>query len=431
MEYRRRLRSRIILSFLLFGTGLTVLFAGTTLVMRELLEEELIESTLRREVDNFVDFKRDNPDPEAPFFFSNRIEADIYGRSKFANVPFDRRKFDTGVYDVVETDESGEPRHYKLAVRKTYDLWGFLEYDVTAQRRTRALLTYGLVVVVIVFALLSLVVAVWLSTRVLRPVTDLVGRVSAFDRGRRPGPLAPHFIDDEVGQLARALDDYARRLTELVERDREFNADVSHELRTPLAVVRGATELLLAQEGLPDKTRERIKRIERAARQSGELTQALLYLSRGERQAPADGESKDVAHIVEHVIDTHRPQLGGKPIEVVIEREAELEVAAPSAVLSVALGNLIGNAFKYTQEGRVTVRVQDQRVVVEDTGPGIKFEESDLVFERGYRGEKATGKGAGLGLSIVRRLCDLYGWRVSLAPRPDGGAVATLDFRGV
>ena len=66
---------------------------------------------------------------------------------------------------------------------------------------------------------------------------------------RSPRTLAPHFPDDEVGQLAEALDDYAARLTEVVQRDREFNADVSHELRTPLAVIRGAAELLLSQPG--------------------------------------------------------------------------------------------------------------------------------------------------------------------------------------
>ena len=429
MQYRRRLRSRIILSFLLFGTGLTGLFAGITLVMRELLEEELIVTTLRREVDNFVDFKRANPQPDALFKFSTRIEAEAYGRAKFANVPFDRRGFDTGVYDIREEDEDGNLRDYKLAVRKTDDLWGFLKYDVTEQRRTQSILTWGLAVVVLAFALLSLVVAVWLSTRVLRPVTDLVNRVKQFERSGRPEPLAPHFADDEVGQLAAALDDYSRRLTAVVERDREFNADVSHELRTPLAVIRGASELLLAQDGLPDKTRERIRRIDRAARQSSELTQALLLLSRSERQAPTDGETSDVGQVVDQVIDTYRPLLGTKPVEVRVERAAEAHIDAPAAVVSVALGNLIGNAFKYTPAGTVTVRVERGRVVVEDTGPGIKAEDATRLFERGVRGEGVVGKGAGLGLAIVRRLCELYGWEVSLAPRADGGAMAVLDFR--
>jgi signal transduction histidine kinase len=427
MRFRRRLRSRIILAFLVFGTGLTVTFAGITLVMREWLEDELIETTLQREVDNFVDFKRVNPDPNAPFVFSTDITARVFGRARFANVPFEWRGFDSGVHEIQEAGDDG-PRTYKLAVRKDDDFWGFLRYDVTEQRRTRNLLVGGLVFVVLGFAALSLVIAVWLSSRVLRPVTDLVARVRAFERGKQPPPLAPHFAGDEVGELAAALDDYSHRLNELVVRDREFNADVSHELRTPLAVIRGATELLLAQEGMPDKTRERVRRIDRAVRHSTELTQALLLLSRSERAAPTDGETSDVAQVVEQVIDTHRPQLGNKPVEVVVERIAPAQVAAPSSVLAVALGNLIGNAFKYTPAGRIEVRIEAHRVVIADSGPGIGADQAVRLFERGVRGEGAPGGGAGLGLAIVRRLCELYGWQVSLAPREGGGAVAVLEF---
>jgi len=426
MQYRRRLRSRIIISFLLFGIGLTTLFAGITLVMREWLEEELIESTLQTEVDKTAAVTRIDPARGRQQQFQT-IEGWTFGRNKFAEVPFEWQKYGTGVFDMEEAQD-GEMRAYKLAVNKSDDLWIFLRYDITEQRRTRNVLMIMLIGAVGVFAALSLAVAFWLSARVLRPVTDLVARVSTFRRGQRPDALAPHFAGDEVGRLASALDEYAERLTELVDRDRAFNADVSHELRTPLAIIRGATELLLTQEELPEKTRERIRRIDRAARQSSELTQALLLLSRNERQAPGDGENSDVAHVVEQVIETHRTQLGSKPVEVAIERNAAPHVAAPPAVLAVALGNLVGNAFKYTQTGKVTVRVDEDRVTVEDTGPGFKADESDKLFQRGYRGENTTGKGAGLGLAIVLRLCDLYGWRVSLVPRAEGGAIATLAF---
>ncbi|HVF35551.1 MAG TPA: ATP-binding protein [Candidatus Saccharimonadia bacterium] len=423
MRYRRQLRSRIIVSFLLFGVGLTGLFAATTLVMREWLEDELIESTLQREVDENAELTRRDPAAGriAPF---EVVQGWTYGRHQYANIPFDWQKYDTGVYDYEELVD-GEPRSYKLAVNKSDDYWLFLRYDVTEQRRTRTTLTLALFAAVGVFAALSLALAFWLSRRVLRPVTDLAARVAAFER--EPEPLASHYANDEVGQLAAALDDYARRLTELVERDREFNADVSHELRTPLAVIRGATELLLTSD-LGDRARERVRRIDRAARQSTELTDALLLLSRGERQGPGEGGTSDVVAIVEQVVETQRTQLGTKPVEVRIEKHAAPRIAAPASVLAVALSNLIGNAFKYTQAGHVLVRIDDDAVCVEDTGPGIDPEDAGKVFERGYRGAKAAGKGAGLGLAIVRRLCDLYGWRVMLAPRDGGGAVARLEF---
>jgi signal transduction histidine kinase len=427
MRSRRRLRTRIILAFLLFGVGLTATFAGITLVMREWLEEELIESTLQREVDSVVEQTRRDPASGGQVPFS-RIEGFTFSAARFANVPFAWRPYTAGVHEVQEVGEDGMVRTYKLAARKADDYWAFLKYDVTEERRTRNVLFWGIVVAVAAFAALSLLIAIWLSSRVLRPVTDLVARVRAFERGKKPPPLSPHFADDEVGELAAALDEYSRRLNELVVRDREFNADVSHELRTPLAVIRGATELLLAQDGLPEKTRERVRRIDRAARQSTELTQALLLLSRSERAAPTDGETSDVALVVEQVIDTHRPQLGQKPVEVHIERVEPSRVAAPSSVLAVALGNLVGNAFKYTPAGRVDVRIEAQRVSIADTGPGIGADEAAKLFERGVRGEGAGGSGAGLGLAIVRRLCELYGWHVALAPRPGGGAIATLDF---
>jgi len=104
-------------------------------------------------------------------------------------------------------------------------------------------------------------------------------------------------------------------------------------------------------------------------------------------------------------------------------------VDAPEAVLSVALGNLIGNACKYTNEGEVRVIVGDDEVAIEDTGPGLSEEDAAQLFERGYRGSGAGNtSGGGIGLSIVRRLCDLYGWTVSISPGNERGAVARLGF---
>ena len=426
MRYRRRLRSRIVISFALFGLGLTALFAAATIYLRVRLEDQLINSTLAREVQNFVDFKRENPDPTAPWRMT-LFEANIVRAGRTATIPFAWQKYESGVYDIEDLGREGKVRPYKLAVLKSADLWGYLKFDVSTQKLSERQLMITLGTSVLAFAIFSIVIGFWLSARVMSPVSDLARRVQAMSRSGRPEPLKAHFANDEVGQLAAALDDYSTRLTELVERDREFNADVSHELRTPLAVIASTTELLQGSPDLTDKLRERLRRIERAVRQSTELTDALLLLSRRERQAPNDGETTDVARVVEQVVDVQRPHLGNKPVTVRVEVEEPLATAAPSSVVAVALGNLIGNAFKYTHAGEVIVSVGHGRVSVEDTGPGIEPGDAEKLFERGVRGTSA-GKGAGLGLAIVRRLCELYSWRVTLAPRPQGGAVATLEF---
>ena len=83
----------------------------------------------------------------------------------------------------------------------------------------------------------------------MKPVSDLAKRLSQLGEETPSPGLARWFPDDEVGQLAAALDSYAERVHQLVERDREFNADVSHELRTPLAVISGAAEQLAKEYG--------------------------------------------------------------------------------------------------------------------------------------------------------------------------------------
>lgn len=426
MRYRRRLRSRIVISFALFGLGLTALFAAATIYLRMRLEDQLINNMLQRQLRNFVEFKRENPDPEAPWRVP-LFDASIYGVRKFGNVPFAWQGYENGVFDIEDVGNEGKQHPFKLAAYKDANYWAFLRFDISTQKLSERQLLTVLGASVFAFAIFSIVIGFWLSARVMSPVTDLARRVRAMSQTGRPEPLKTHFANDEVGQVAAALDDYSTRLTELVERDREFNADVSHELRTPLAVIASTTELLQGSPDLTDKLRERLRRIERAVRQSTELTDALLLLSRRERQAPTDGEATDVVRVVEQVVDVQRPHLGNKPVQVRVEVEEPLATAAPSSVVAVALGNLVGNAFKYTQQGEVVVTVGHGRVSVEDTGPGIAPEDAEKLFERGVRGTSA-GKGAGLGLAIVRRLCELYGWRVALAPRPQGGAVATLEF---
>ncbi len=427
MRYRRRLRSRIILSFFLLGFGLTALFATATVLLRERLEDQLIGEALFQNVEDFAgQFYRD-PEGSGGLPFQ-KITGIVYSERRFGNVPFQWRDLPDGVHEVTEEDAKGRQRTYKLAVKKDDGHWFFLRYDITQERASQQQLMYALIGVVFLFSVMSLVIGFWSSKRVISPLTELAHRMKGMAGSDKPAKLAPHFANDEVGQLAAVLDDYAEQMTALVKRDREFNSDVSHELRTPLAVIRGATELLLANPDFPEKTRQRLLRIERAAVQSTDLTTALLLLSRNER---GTGHTP-LLKLCHQLADASRTQLGGKPIEVIVQGDPNATAEAPEAVLAVALGNLIGNACKYTNQGEVRIVVEPHQVRIEDTGPGLSEEDAARLFERGYRGSGAGGTvGGGIGLSIVRRLCELYDWHVSIAPRPEQGAVATLRFTAV
>ena len=368
MQSRRKLRFRLIVSFALFGFGLSALFAVAALYVRAKVENQLINDSLQNDTDQAVDQIIAHPDQQA---HSELLEAWFKSDRTIYKMPLAWQDLGTGVHDIQETDTSGKARHYKLAVRRKNGIIGFTRYDISREDLGKRQLITSLIGAVIIFSLLSLGIGLWLSRKVLKPVTELAHRLRGFRKAGKAEPLAVHFADDEVGELAHALDEYSERLTAMVERDREFNSDVSHELRTPLAVIASTTELLQGSPDLSEKISERLKRIERASRQATELIEALLLLSRAERRGPTRGETTEVGKVASDVIESQRPQMRGKPIEIELIVNAPVTVNAPASVLSVALTNLIGNAIKYTLEGSVRVEVGNSRIEVIDTGPGI------------------------------------------------------------
>lgn len=427
MRNRRRLRSRIILAFVLLGFGLTTLFAFATNWTRSRVESQLVEDVMNRNIDEYAKQYYAQPGRKAEFgvqqMYGRVVKSDNFELLR-SEQP-DWYELRDGIHNVNGNNPDGTPFSYKLAVRKTPDEWFFLAYDMTQATRSEKQFNRWIYFSVLLFTLLSLLVGWWAASRVMSPVSELARRLKQSGRSAQPEALAAHFPDDEVGQLAEALDDYAARLTDVVQRDREFNADVSHELRTPLAVIRGAVELLLSKPDLEDKTRSRLGRIERAEQQCTDLISALLLLSRNERGHGAT----DVARLAEQLLDVHRTQLAGKPLALRIEGARGLVVDAPEAAVAVALGNLIANAVKYTSSGEVVVQMGPESVRVIDTGPGLSAEDAAKLFERGYRGTHAGhSQGGGIGLSIVRRLCELYGWDVRVMPGHERGVVAVLTF---
>lgn len=426
-RFRRRLRSRIILSFVLLGFGLTALFAFATNWTRGRVENEIVEDVMNRNIDEYARQYYAQPSKK-PEFGVQQMLGRVIGKERFEELRKDQPDWynlPDGIHSVQGTNADGTPFAYKLAVRKTTNEWFFLAYDMTQARQSETQFNRAIYISVIFFTALSLLVGWWAASRVMSPVSELAARLRAYRGSSDPKPLAPHFPEDEVGELAKALDDYSARLTEVVQRDREFNADVSHELRTPLAVIRGATELLLSRPDLEEKVSQRLQRIQRAEMQCTDLIGSLLLLSRNER---GQGNTL-VARVTEQLLDAHRAQLGSKPLTLRMEGESGLTVDAPESAVSVALGNLIGNAVKYTLEGEVVVKLMPDSVEVIDSGPGLSSEDAARLFERGYRGTHAGhSQGGGIGLSIVSRLCELYGWQVGVRPGEERGVIATLKF---
>jgi signal transduction histidine kinase len=273
------------------------------------------------------------------------------------------------------------------------------------------------------------------SKRAVSPVIWLANQVGQWDpqhpdaSALKPENL-PVDVEGETLTLASSLHDFASRISRFVEREHNFTRDASHELRTPLTVIRVAGDMMADDASLSPTTRRSLGRIQTAGRDMEALIEAFLILAR-EGDTGLPDEDFAVEEVVREEMDKVRPLISGKPVELHFEQEARLELHAPVRVFSVLFGNLLRNACNYTDRGRVSVAIRRNSVVISDTGIGMSAEELARVFEPFFRAGDRLKEGQGIGLSIVRRLSDRYGWPVRLESEPGRGTIVTISFPSV
>ncbi len=293
---------------------------------------------------------------------------------------------------------------------------------------------FGLVPLALV--LLVLYLSTWLAyraaQRAVSPITRLARQVDSLDAAA-PDPRAfdpARFAldaDHEVHTLAAALARFAERLNALVERERNFTRDASHELRSPLTVIRLAADVLLADQGLTSQARATVDRIRRAADDMGELVEVFLLLAREADTGPASTEVC-INEVIAEELERARTLAANERIGVEVQAECLLYARAPVKVLAVLLGNLLRNAFAYTDAGQVAVRIAPGEVVIADSGVGMTGEQLGRVFEAYVRAQPARRGGHGVGLNIVKRLSERFDWPIEIHSRPGEGTRVRVRF---
>jgi signal transduction histidine kinase len=261
--------------------------------------------------------------------------------------------------------------------------------------------------------------------RIVTPVTRLAQQVGQAHPEEVHLALSKLARDDEVGELARAFDRYAKRVHSFVEREKQFTGDISHELRTPLAVILGALEVLERDDRVTQIQGPRIERMKRAILETNKLCDALLLLAR-EREQTTSEPAYLTGDVVLACIDRNRHLLAADRVELEVQIAAEPHLMVERTLLEVLFGNLLRNAFSYTHSGKVTVRLEADSFVIEDTGIGIG--EADMAHIYEYQQRGANSKGEGIGLTLVKRICDRFGWGIRISSREGEGTRAEVWF---
>ncbi|TWH16552.1 two-component system sensor histidine kinase CreC [Pseudoxanthomonas taiwanensis] len=260
-------------------------------------------------------------------------------------------------------------------------------------------------------ALVAVLVTAWLSRR--------IGRLARYARAVAAGePAAPPPPGrDELGDLARALEDMRRKLEGKAYVE-QYVQSLTHEMKSPLAAIRGAAELL--QEPLPEAERQRFAR--NILQQQGRLTETIDKLLA-------------LAEVEQHGwLQRREPRLAAAGVDLCLELPAQPpRVAGDPFLLRQALGNLLDNALAFAPRGSMLVLALAEEggqavLRVLDRGPGVPDYALERVFERFYSLPRPDGqpRSSGLGLPFVREVARLHGGRAWLGNRAGGGAEAGL-----
>jgi signal transduction histidine kinase len=425
MRIEGSLRRRINRTFLLQAAAISIAAIISVLLAGAVIKHVLVTEALRMEAEYFWERHRGNP--ALPLPDTRNLQGYLVAPGHPAEVPEALRDLQPGFHEI-----SRGANFTTVFVSQQDGSRLFLVFD--GERVDELAAYFGLVPLVVVLVVLYL--SVWLAfraaQRAVSPVAWLAREVNRInpenpEERRLDLGLLPGDADEEITVLARALCALEDRLDAFVERERTFTRDASHELRTPLTVVRVATDLLLDQEDLSKTSRVTVERIRRSAGEMERLVEAFLLLARENEQGlPSDRLCLN--DLVKAEVDRLELILGNKPVVLQLEARCRLIVEAPEPVVASIIGNLLRNAVSYTDTGSVKIRIDSSGLVIEDSGIGMDADAVNEAFQPYYRGDPKRRGGHGVGLTIVKRFADRFGWHVAIDSRTGVGTRVAVRF---
>lgn len=286
-------------------------------------------------------------------------------------------------------------------------------------------------------ALISAIIGVYLARRIARPLEDLTAAADVLGSGDFSARVAASAGSTrEVESLVQTFNTLAANLERMETRLRFNNMAVAHELRTPLTVLQGGLQGIL--DGVFPMDRKMLADLLLQVEGLGRIVEDLRTLSLAiGQQLVMQRQRLDAAGVVAAVLSAARPMLEADGLTVETDLQPAPVSADPSRLRQAVLA-LVDNARRYAAGGgwlRVeTAPLPDGGVVIRllDRGPGFPEDMDAVAINPFWRGDasrsRATG-GTGLGLSVVQAIAVAHGGHLTLANRPEGGAVVAIHLR--
>lgn len=417
----RSLRHRIVLWLLAFATALTVALIAQGTVVIEYVERTVWRSMLEVELDHFIQRSREAPGER----WNGTAGFVVYAGRDHPDLPAELRGLEEGLHDDLLV---GGTNHVVL-VRDDDGTRYTLAMDIAQFSRDESGFEW-LTVAAAVLLLLAVSVAAAIGvSRLLRPLSRLAERIGAIRPEQAPGDieLEPG-AGSELVVIADAFNDYLRRNAQFVERERAFINTASHELRTPVAIIGGAAEVALQPGASAATAQQQLQRIQRTVQEMEQLIVLLLALAKEPARLASTSQPLALDALLPRIVDDHLHLTAGKSLQLRLAPLPRCQIHAPPGIVRAAVGNLLRNAIENSDSGCIDIRLdEDATVVIRDPGHGMSPEQISEIYTRMARVDGGRGD-SGIGLELIARLCEHFGWRLDLQSDPERGTTATLQF---
>ncbi|MBK6658800.1 MAG: HAMP domain-containing histidine kinase [Proteobacteria bacterium] len=422
-ERRPRLNARLLRAFLLQIALISATAVAGVYLAEFAIREMLIVSALEREADYFWSRYSITADTPAPN--TNTLIGYLF-TTNAAEIPAEFSSLKLGIHDLKTAVGDSVVHVSEVDGKRLY-----LVFDANNIQQLATWFGVAPLALMLVVLYSSAWVAYGLARKAVSPVVRLARlvrdiNVETPDRAAFDTTQLAHGADTEIETLSHALSHLMGRVDQLIERERNFTREASHELRSPLTVILMASDNLLGRP-LDDSARAMVEKIRGAAQDMVELTEALLLLAR-EHEGQLATEVVSVNQVLRQELARCRMIFEAKHLEFRFDESVDLELDAAPRLLAIVLGNLLRNACAYTDAGVIIIAVDAHRVTIRDSGIGMSKENLGRLFTPYFRVSQARGSGHGIGLTLVKRISDRFGWRLDIASEPERGTMVEVGL---
>jgi signal transduction histidine kinase len=245
----------------------------------------------------------------------------------------------------------------------------------------------------------------WVFVRHTRPLYRVLHHLDSYTIGKRQA-LDNDTDVTEFQHLNESVVACIERIEEAYERERRFIGDASHELQTPLAICQNRIEMLMEDEALTEPQMMELSKVQQTLSELIRLNKTLLFLSKIENNQYIECSDVNVNTTLHHQLEVLSEVYASKAIDVHIYEKGQCTFLANAELMTALVSNLLRNAYLHnTPQGSIDVYVTDKALSIANTGDEPSLDTKRL-FDRFYKAKHGKKHSNGLGLSIVKAICE-------------------------